>query len=101
MMKIVFVVAVGTALYASAISTQESERHKQWMDQAQDLKEDVRDALGADAVARVTPAAAKLVSVCRQEVRFWTKAELPEAQQLAKRNLTAARQMEIAAKAGD
>jgi cytochrome c556 len=101
MMRILFAAAGATALYAAAISPHENEKHKQWMDQAQDLKEEVRDALGANAAAQAAAAAEKLVRISRQELRFWTKAEVPEAQQLAEAFHSAARQMETAAKAGD
>jgi cytochrome c556 len=88
-------------LIVLAISPQESARHKEWMDRAQDLKEEVRDALEAKAPAQAAPAARKLASIGRQELRFWANADIADAHQLAQRNLDAAREIEAGAKAGD
>jgi hypothetical protein len=93
--KILLIVA------ALAISPEESAKHKQWMDYAQDLKEDVRDAIEANAPERATTPTDKLVSICQQEVTFWTKAELPDVRQRAEQNLAVAQQMGAAAKASD
>jgi uncharacterized phage protein gp47/JayE len=101
MRRSLFVLASAIAVYAWAISPDEIVKHKKWMDDAQDLKEEIRDAASVKDSARAAIAAGQLVKICEQEVRFWTKTDQRVAQQLAKQNLAAALRTQAGAKSGD
>jgi hypothetical protein len=45
----------------------EEARHKKWMDAAQDLKDDLKDALDAKSSAKAEEPAAKLVRIGERE----------------------------------
>ena len=51
---------VALLLSAALVRAQDAETHKAWMNDATDLHEDVRDAMGAKSGAKVAAAAAKL-----------------------------------------
>lgn len=100
-MRGLLAVFAGAMVYASTITPQERASHKRWMDDAQDLQEEIHGALEAKAPASATSAAAKLIGLGQQELRFCNKAGLSDARRLAEDNLDAARRIESAAKAGD
>jgi len=78
----------------------DAARHKEWMDEAQDLKEDLREALQAKSRAKSAEPAARLVQIGEQEEEYWRKAKLVDIVKLAQKNLEAARDVAAAAKDG-
>lgn len=95
MMKHVFAtVACMGLLLGLAISDDEIAKHKQWMDDAQDWKEEIRELLSAGPASDVSGPARQLVAACEREVEFWTRAGIDEAVVLAGKNLRAARALQ-------
>jgi hypothetical protein len=78
----------------------DTAKHKEWMDEAQDLKEDLREALQAKSRAKAAEPAARLVQIGEQEEDYWRKAKLEDIVKLAQKNLEAARDVAAAAKDG-
>jgi hypothetical protein len=90
-----------TVLFCMLVfASDDAARHKEWMDQAQDLKEDLRDALNAKSREKASEPAAKLVQIGEQEETYWKKAELDDIVKLAQQKLAAAREVAAAAKNG-
>jgi len=78
----------------------DAARHREWMDTAQDMKDDLKDALDAKLVPKVLEHAVKLAKIGRQEEAYWKKAGQKDAIDLARKNRAAAEQIAAAAKAG-
>lgn len=87
-------VACSGLLLGFAISDQDIAKHKQWMDDAQDLKEEIRDALRAGPASDISKPARQLVSACEKEVQFWRHAKIAGAVVLAEKTLLAARALQ-------
>lgn len=96
-------VRIALALLASlclAVSADDVSHHREWMDSAQEVKDDLKDALDAKSAAKAVEWAVKLRELGRQEEAYWKKAGQQDAVSLAKRNLAASRLIASAAKAG-
>jgi hypothetical protein len=74
--------------------------HKQWMSDAGDLQEDLRDALAAKAAPKVAEAGDKLQKILTQTEQYWAAKHADDVVQLARGAETLNRQMITAAKAG-
>jgi hypothetical protein len=85
-----------TAVYAAG----DAGSRKQAMDQAQEWKDDLKDALDAKAGPKAAALARKLARSGTQETAYWKKAGQEDARKLAADNLEASRQIELAAKEG-
>jgi len=86
--------------FCCAVAADEAARHKEWMDKAQDLKYDLKDALDAKSSQKAAEPAEKLVKLGEQEEEYWTKAKLEDALNLARQSLAASRAVAAAAKDG-
>jgi len=78
----------------------DAARHKEWMDTAQDVKDDLKDALVAKLAPKAIEQAAKLAGIGKQEEAYWKKAGQKDAIDLARTNRAAAEQIAAAVKAG-
>ena len=87
-------------LLAACCLAGEAQRHKEWRDAAQDIKDDLKDALDARLAAKIVESAAKLTAIGRQEEAYWKKARQPDALSLARKNRTASERIAAAAKLG-
>lgn len=87
-------------LAGAAVTSGEAAAHKARMNDAQDLKADLKDALDAGATAKALGPAKKLVGLCREEEHYWTRAALSDAVELARKNLAEARQIASAVAGG-
>lgn len=76
-------------------------KHKGWMDQAQELKDDLKDALDSKAWQKAALQAEELAKLGAREEAYWTRAKQADAVQLAKQNLDASRRIRAAAKSGN
>ena len=85
-------------LVAPFAGQDEAARHKEWMDTAQDTKDELKDALDAKSRENSVKPAEKLVQLGEQEEAYWTKAKIEDAVKLAQRNLSASRTIAAAAK---
>ena len=83
-----------------AMAPDDAARHKEWMDTAQDVKDDLKDALVAKLAPKAIEQAAKLAGIGKQEEAYWKKAGQKDAIDLARKNRAAAEQIAAAAKAG-
>ena len=88
------------AFLSCAVAADEAGRHKEWMDTAQDLKDELKDALDAESSAKAVEPAEKLVKIGEQEEQYWQKARLEDAVKLAQKNLAASRAIVAAARDG-
>jgi 5'-deoxynucleotidase YfbR-like HD superfamily hydrolase len=84
-----------------AQAVDDKTRHKEWMDRAQELKDDLRDALDAKAGQKAAKYADELSKTGAQEETYWRKAKQDEAVKLAKENLAASKYISAAAKIGN
>jgi len=75
-------------------------RHKESMDQAQEWKDDLKDALEAKARTKAVELAEKLAKAGAQEASYWKAAKQDDVFKLATDNLEAARRIALSAKAG-
>jgi hypothetical protein len=78
-------------LFLLAAAEDETARHKEWMDTAQDVKDDLKDALDAKSRDRALEPAEKLVKLGEQEEAYWKKKRLDDVVELAQQNLAASR----------
>jgi hypothetical protein len=76
-------------------------RHKARMDSAQDVRDDLQDALDAKSSVKVAESAGKLVEFGQREREYWSAAGISAAVKLSQNNLEAARAIEVTAKAGN
>ena len=88
------------ASWCLAMAPDDAARHREWMDTAQDMKDDLKDALDAKLGPKVMEQAAKLAEICKLEEAYWKKAGQKDAIGLAQKNRAAAEQIAAAAKAG-
>ena len=65
------------ASWCLAMAPDDVARHKEWMDSAQDAKDDLKDALDAKLAPKVVEDAAKLAGLGKQEEAYWKKARAP------------------------
>lgn len=86
-------------LLAAGFSAAEREAHRNWMDEAQDKKEDVREGLAAKDLKKVILAAQVLDRLTAKEQAFWARTRFKKAQAIAAENRTQARELLAAAKA--
>ena len=88
------------ATWCLAMAPDDGSRHKEWMDTAQEVKDDLKDALDSKLAAKAVENAAKLAAIGKQEEAYWKKAGQKDAIGLAQKNRAAAQQIGVAAKAG-
>ena len=79
----------------------DSSRHKEWMDQAQELKDDLKAALDAKTWQKATTSADELAKTAEREEAYWKRAKQADAVKLAQENLAASKQISAAAKSGN
>jgi hypothetical protein len=99
-MKTRFFIAFVLSL-SLAISAESVAQHKKRMDAAQELKDDLRDAIDAKSQAKALGIVQKLVKSGEAEQQYWKNAKIDAALALADQNLSASRQIAAAVKAGD
>lgn len=75
-------------------------QHKTAMDQAQDWRDDLKDALDAKELAKAGALADKLVEAAMVEEDYWKKAKQADIVKLAAENLADSRELAAQAKAG-
>jgi len=88
------------ASWCLAMTPDDVSRHKEWMDTAQDMKDDLKDALDAKLGPKAAEDAAKLAEIGKREEAYWRKAGQKDAIGMAQKNRAAAQQIAAAAKAG-
>jgi hypothetical protein len=89
------IVAVGFSQTADDIA-----KHKEWMDQAQELKDRLKDALDSKTWQKAAQCAGELAKTGAREEAYWKRAKQADAVNLAKENLDASKQISAAAKSG-
>lgn len=76
-------------------------KHKEWMDQAQELEDDLKDALDSKTWQKAAQLADELAKTGAREEAYWKRAKQADAVKLAEENLDASKQISAAAKSGD
>lgn len=75
-----------SALLLAAFSSADLEAHRKWMDDAQDRKDDVREALAAKDSVKLRAGATTLEALTARESAFWARSSLQQAKDLATKN---------------
>jgi len=84
---------------ASRFTATELQDHRNWMDDAQDKKEDLREALAAKDARKLLAAAQATDALTAKELAFWARTEIKQAQELAAKNREESRELVRAATA--
>lgn len=71
-----------------AVTKEDTVRHKQRMDDAEEIKYDVLDALQAKDLGKVHQAAGKLVSISQDELEYWKQTNLAEIVSIARQSVS-------------
>jgi hypothetical protein len=87
-------------LAAGVFTAAELDAHRQWMVDAQDRKDDIREELAAKNQAKLLDAVKSLEALTIKEQNFWARTSIESARQLATRNRKEAALLLSAAKAG-
>ena len=98
-------IAAAFASVANATQTNSGQAasaadHKQWMSDAGDLQDDLREALAAKSAPKVAEAGEKLQKILTQTEQYWAAKHADDVVQIARGSETLNRQMMTAAKAG-
>ena len=88
-------------LCLATLTKAELDAHKAWMDDAQDKKDDVREALAAKDAKRLVEAALDIERLTEREHQFWARTTIAKARELAVKNRGESREMLKAAQAGE
>jgi hypothetical protein len=97
------VVCLFAALAASAagvFTAAELDAHRKWMDDAQDRKDDIREALAAKDRAKLLAGVKAMDGLTAREQAFWARTNIQQAKDLAVRNRKESQALLVAAKAG-
>ena len=95
--------AVAGLIVAAALATAQTPTaadHKQWMDDAADVQDDLSDALAAKSGAKAAEAAGKLDAILVKTERYWAAKHADDIVQLARSSSTLAKEVGASAKAG-
>jgi hypothetical protein len=80
-------------LCAGPFTAAELAAHKQWMNDAQDKKDEIRETLPQRDVKALTAAARALEALTAREEAFWARTTVKAAQDLAAKNRGEAREL--------
>ena len=83
-----------------AAQAPDAETHKGWMNDATDLQEDVREAMGANSGAKVAAAATKIEDLMVKTEAYWSARKAADIVKLAQTARAHARDLAAAGKAG-
>ncbi len=78
----------------------ELEAHRNWMDDAQERREEVREALPSKDQKKLLEGAKALEQLTVREEAFWARTNLKEARQIASLNRSQAKELLQSAQAG-
>ena len=95
--------AIAGLAVAAALATAQTPTaadHKQWMDDAADLQDELRDALAAKSGAKAADAAGKLDAILVKTEHYWAAKHADDIVQLARSSSTLAKEIGASAKAG-
>ena len=85
---------------AAQFTTAELEAHKAWMNDAQDKKDDIREALAAKDSKKLVAAATDIEKLTGREQEFWARTKIEKAKEIAARNRAEAQELLRSAQAG-
>jgi len=86
-----FVILPFISLLLLAAADDERAQHKARMNTAQDVKDDLKDALDGKSREKALEPAETLVKLAEQEEAYWQKTKLDDAVKLAQQNLANSR----------
>jgi hypothetical protein len=92
------IMSLGLAVPASV--TAQSPEWTQKMDDCQDAKDDLQDAVGAKSGPKAAAAMTKITAILKETREFWAKQNMPDTVKLADNALAAAADMDKIAKSG-
>lgn len=96
-MKAVVLVALVAGL--GVAQAPDAETHKAWMNDATDLQEDVREAMGAHSGARMAEAATKIEDLMAKTEAYWSAKKAADIVKLAQTARAHAKDLAVAGKA--
>lgn len=85
----------------AAVSPQDSANHKLRMNEAQELKYEVIEALQAGDLPQVVSATERMHPLLAAEITYWSNSGLADIHDLSRDNLALARQVTVAAQGND
>jgi hypothetical protein len=86
---------------AAAVSREETAQHKLRMNQAQELKYEVIEALQAEDLGQVASTTERMHPLLESEIAYWHGSGLVDIHELSMENLALARQVTLAARSAD
>lgn len=86
-------------LAATPFTKAQLDAHKAWMDDAQDKKDDVREALAAKDSKKLVAVAVEIEKLTAQEQNFWARTTIAQAKELAAKNRSEAKEILQSARA--
>ena len=87
--KLVVTSIIGAGLLIPAASVAQNDEWKQKMEDAQEAKDDLMDAIGAKSGVKATQATTKLTRILQETREYWTGVKMPDVVKLADANLAA------------
>jgi outer membrane protein TolC len=99
MLSIAVTLAQHPARPAADTPKPDAAAHKQWMADAGDVQEDLREALAANSSEKSAAAATRLENILAQTERYWAAKRADDVVQIARRSKALARQVSASAKA--
>ena len=93
-MKAVVLLALIGSL--GAAQAPDAETHKAWMNDATDLQEDIRDAMGAKSGAKIAEAATKIEELMAKTEAYWSAKKAPDIVALAQTARAHAKDLAVA-----
>jgi hypothetical protein len=101
MRRFLLVAPVGLALFIPAFLSAQNEHLIQRMDDAQDAKDDLRDAVKAKDAAKAIAAVDKITGILQETKNFWADQKMADVVKMADDALAAAGEVKEAARAGN
>ncbi len=99
-MKLFRYILLPSVLLAAGFTVAELDAHRKWMDDAQDKKDDVREAIDGRDTAKLKEAAKAIELLTIQEQNFWATTAIKQAKEIAETNVGEARDLLRAANTG-
>jgi soluble cytochrome b562 len=95
-----FVLASGLALAVPTLIIAQSEQWAMKMDDAQDAKDTLQDAVSAKNAKDAGEQTAKMIAILTETKKFWADQKMPDIVKIADDNLAALNEMAAMAKSG-
>ena len=100
MLKRGLTAVLGLGLALTSLGQDAAPKYLKWMDAAQELKDEIRDALEAKAGAKAASGAQKMAGILQDTEKYWASVKISEAVRMTQETLTVVKDLATFAKAG-